>query len=447
MTTPTGTSPGDARWHWRVWALAGPIILSNISTPLLGAVDTAVVGHLPDASLIGGVAVGGILFNFLYWGFGFLRMGTTGLIAQAFGAGLVEELTQRLLRALLLAVALGLVLIILQGPIGWFSFWLIEASPAVEGHAETYYVIRIWSAPAALLNYAVVGWLLGVQRAGTALVLQVFLNGLNILLDLWFVLGLGWGIAGVAWASLLAELSAAVLGLGLVARAGHFHHAAWNWPRLLARQAMLALFRINADILLRTLCIVAGFSYFTLQGAAFGDIILAGNAILLQIFTTVAYGLDGFAHAAEILVGNAFGARNRAALRRAVTVSSLWALALGLILTLVVILGGVPLIALFTTIEAVRAAAEAYLPWLVLLVPISVPAFQLDGIFIGATRTAQMRNAGIASLVVFLIACWVLIPWLANHGLWLAMLIFSLARAVGLGCYYPGLERAAEVGP
>ena len=443
MTAPKATSPSQDRWHWRVWALAGPIILSNISTPLLGAVDTAVVGHLPDASLIGGVAIGGVLFNFLFWGFGFLRMGTTGLIAQAFGARLAEELTHRLLRALLLAITLGVILILLQGPIGWLSFWMIEASPAVEGHAETYYVIRIWSAPAALLNYVVIGWLLGEQRARTALVLQVLLNGLNILLDLWFVLGLGWSIAGVAWASLLAELTAAALGLCLVARAGHFHRSAWNWPRLLARQAILALFRINADILLRTLCLVAGFAYFTLQGAAFGDIILAGNAILLQILGIVAYGLDGFAHAAEILVGNAFGARNRTALRQAVKVTSLWALALGLVLTLIVFLGGAPLIGLFTNIDAVRAAAEAYLPWLVLLVPVSVPAFQLDGIFIGATRTAEMRNAGVASLAVFLIACWALTPWLANHGLWLAMVIFSVARGVGLGCYYRGLERAA----
>ena len=441
----TETAATQARWNARVWALAGPIIVSNISTPLLGAVDTAVVGHLPDPAYIGGVAVGAVIFNFLFWGFGFLRMGTTGFTAQALGAGDQAELRAILARALLLAALLGALLILLQGPIGWVSFLLFEASDQVEGFARSYYEIRIWSAPAALANYAMLGWLLGTGRAGAVLLLQVALNGTNIVLDLLFVIGLGWGIEGVALASLLAEAGAAALGLIMIARLLRPHGGGWDRRRILARGPLLALLRVNADILVRTLCVVAAFAYFTARSATLGDVVLAGNTILMQFQSIMAYGLDGFAHAVEVLAGNALGARSRSAFRRAVATSTLWAAATALAVAGVYLAFGEALVALFTDLPEVRAAAVDFLPWMVAMPLVSVWSFQLDGIFIGTTRTGAMRNAMILSLGVFLAACWLLVPQLGNSGLWLSLVIFMGARAVTLGLYYPALERG--VGP
>ncbi|MDH3966579.1 MAG: MATE family efflux transporter [Rhodospirillales bacterium] len=442
MTAPCAPEREAAgAWHLRVWALAGPIIVSNLSTPLLGAVDTAVVGHLPDPAYIGGVAVGAVVFNFLYWGFGFLRMGTTGFTAQAFGAGEAEELRASLARPLLLALALGAPLVVVQAPVGWTAFWLFEASDRVEGFARSYYAIRIWSAPAALANYAMLGWLLGTRRAGAVLLLQVVLNGINIVLDLVFVLGLGWGVEGVALASLLAEFGAMGLGLAIVARALKSHGGAWDWARIGSRGHLVVLLRANLDIFVRTLCLLGAFAYFTAQSAKMGDVLLAGNAILLQLQNFTAYGLDGFAHAVEVLAGNALGARSRKAFREAVRVSTLWALGTAsLVSGLYLVLGG-SVVGLFTDLAAVRAAAETYLPWVVVAPVVSVWSFQLDGIFIGTTRTAEMRNAMLLSLFVYLGACWILVPTLGNHGLWLAFTVLMVARAASLGLLYPRLER------
>ena len=444
-------------WHRRVWVLAGPIIISNLSTPLLGAVDTAVVGRLPDPAYIGGVAVGAIVFNFLYWGFGspkscaFLRMGTTGFTA-AHGhdrihrpsAGDPDELRATLLRPLILAAGLGLLLIALQAPIGLTAFALFGASAGVEGFAADYYGIRIWSAPATLINYAVLGWLLGTQRARAALLLQVSLNGLNIVLDVAFVIGFGWGIEGVALASVISEVAAAALGLTIVGRALARQGGRWDRERLLRRDRLTALLRVNRDIFLRTLALIFAFGYFTARGAEMGDVTLAANAILLHLQTFMSYGLDGFAHATEILAGGAVGARSRSAFRQAVRASTLWAAGLAAVVAVVYWLLGPAIIDLFTGIEKVRYAAVGYLPWVVASPLISVWSYQLDGIFIGATRTGAMRNAMALSLLVYLAACWLLIPALDNDGLWLAFLIFMAARAVTLAACYPALDRSVE---
>lgn len=448
MTATCGPTPLPGApvggWHRRVWALAVPIMLSNLSTPLLGAVDTAVIGRLPDAAYIGGVAVGAVLFNFLFWGFGFLRMGTTGFTAQAFGAGDTDELRAALLRPLVLAVALGALLVALQAPIGFVAFNLLEASAQVEGFARSYYEIRIWSAPAALVNYTLLGWLLGAQRAGAMLLLQVALNGINIVLDLIFVIGLGWGIEGVAWASLIAEVAAAVLGLVIVGRALARAGGRWDRARLLRRDRLSALFRVNRDIFLRTLALIAAFGYFTVRGAEMGDVTLAANAILMHLQYFMAYGLDGFSHAAEILAGGAVGARSRRSFRAAVSAAALWALVMAAAITTAYALLGPAIIGLFTVLDEVRAAAETYLPWMLLLPLVSVWGFLLDGIFIGATRTGAMRNAMALSLGAYLVACWLLIPALGNHGLWLAFTVFMAARALTLAAAYPRLERAVE---
>lgn len=441
-----GQRPGDldSNWHRRVWQLAGPIILANLTTPLLGAVDTAVVGHLPDPSYIGGVAVGSVIFSFLFWGFGFLRMGTTGFTAQAHGAGDAAELRACLLRALALALGFGALIILLQLPVGWIALQAMDASAEVEAQAAIYFDIRVWSAPAALVNYAVLGWLLGVQRPRAALALQILANGVNILLDLLFVLGFGWDVAGVAWATLIAEATAALAGLAFIAKGLGVLPRASDWDRLKDPARLVALLRVNADIFLRTLCLVLAFGIFTSESAGFGDVVLAGNAILMQFQSFVSHGLDGFAHAAEILAGGARGADNRRTFRRAVVVCSLWGLAGALAASLTLLLGGPLLIAAFTSLPAVQASAEGYLLWMVASPLISVWSFLLDGIFIGATRTAAMRNAMVLSLAVFLAANWLLLAPLGNHGLWLSLMLFMAARGITMALAYPALE--ASVG-
>jgi MATE family multidrug resistance protein len=321
----------------------------------------------------------------------------------------------------------------------------MDASAEVNRHTGTYFDIRIWSAPAVLVNYAVLGWLLGVQRAGTALYLQVLLNGLNILLDLVFVLGLEWGVAGVAWATLIAEAVAAGIGLTVIFAGQGGLPGAAVLARLRDPARLGALLRVNIDIFLRTLCLVLAFAVFTSDSAGLGDVVLAGNAILIQIQSLIAHGLDGFAHAAEILAGSSLGARNRRTFRKAVVVCSLWGLGAAAILSLALWLAGPSLIALFTSLPEVRISAGAYLGWMIFSPLVAVWSYLLDGIFIGATRTAAMRNAMLLSLAIFLGIKWLLLPALGNHGLWLSLLLFLAARAITLGAYYPALE--ASVAP
>ncbi len=433
--------PQPERAAARVLRLAAPIIVSNISVPLLGAVDTAVVGHLPDPAYLGGVAVGSMVFDFLYWGFGFLRMGTSGFVAQARGAGDGAEVRAVLGRALMTAGALGALILALQGPIGATALGLVGASPAVGASAAGYVAVRVWSAPATLANYALLGWLFGMQRPKTALVLQVFSNGLNIALDLWFVVGLGWGVAGVAGASVIADYAAAALGLWLILRTLP-GQAGWDRRRLLARDRLTALFRVNRDIFVRTLCLIFAFAWFTAQGARLGDVTLAANAVLLNLQSIMAYGLDGFAFAAEALVGGAVGARDRpafVALTRAVTQ---WSVGLAVLVAAAYGVFGSAIVALFTDLPAVRATAAMYLPWMVASPLVSVWSYVLDGIYVGATRTAEMRNGMAIALGSYLVAAQLLLPAWANHGLWLAFLILMLMRAATLGAWFPRVLRS-----
>jgi MATE family multidrug resistance protein len=426
----------------RVWRLAFPVVLSNLSVPLLGAVDTAVMGHLPDPAYIGGVAIGALVFSYIYWGFGFLRMGTTGLVAQANGAKDAGEMRAVFLRGLLLAGAIGALVIALQGPIAAAALGLIDASPQVETLGRTYFDIRVWSAPAALVQYVVIGWLFGVQRMGSALALTVFANAVNIVLDLWFVLGLGWGIEGVALATLIAEWSAALLGLALVGR--RVVLGAAGAARVFDAARLLRMLRVNGDIFIRTLCLVTAFAWFTAEGARMGDVQLAANAVLINFQTFMAYGLDGFAHAAEALVGSAIGARDRNAFRDAVATSTKWAALIAAGFALVYLAAGGALIRTLTGIEAVRDSATAFLPWAIASPLVSVWSFQLDGIFIGATRTAEMRNGMIVSLAGFLALTAILVPLWGNHGLWLAFLLFMALRAATLAVWLPRLARALQ---
>ena len=434
--------PDDAPGYRRAWQLAWPIILSNSSIPLVGAMDTAVMGHLPDAAYIGAVALGANLFSIIYWGFGFLRMGTTGFVAQALGAADGAEVRAALLRALLIAATLALGLWILQAPVAAAAFWFVEGSERVETLTRTYYDWRIWSAPAVFANYAVLGTLIGLQRTRSVLVLQLLLNGTNVALDLLFVTVLGMGIEGVALASVIAEYTAVGAGLWLAARHLRILPGRERFVTLLEPAALRALFAVNGNIFVRTLCLVLSFFYFTAEGARIGETTVAANAILMQLQFFLAYGLDGFAHAAEGLVGAAWGARDRGHFRAAIRSTTVCALAVALAYTAVYGVLGPVFIGWMTDLETVRAAAATYLPWMIAAPIVSVWSFQLDGIFIGTTRTVEMRNGMLIAAGAFWAAVEVLVPLLGNHGLWLALMLFLGLRAITLGAWLPRLDRA-----
>ena len=428
--------------HARMWHLAGPIIISNISVPLLGAVDTAVVGHLPDPKYLGGVAVGALVFTFIYWGFGFLRMGTGGLTAQAFGAQDPDEVRACLARAAVIGIPVALILIMLQAPIAWVAFSIVEATPEVEELAREYFYTRIWGAPATLMNFALLGWFIGVQNTRAALWHQLTLNGVNIVLDLVFVIGFGWGVAGVAAATAMADVVALGFGLWLAIPILRRLGGAFVRDKILEGAKIRRTVALNFDIFIRTICLVSAFAYFTAQGAAFGNVILAANAVLLNFQTFMAHALDGFAHAAEAMGGRAIGARDRTAFREAVHVASLWGMVVAVGFALVYLIAGPAIVDLLTGIADVREAARDFILWSVVMPLVAVFPFILDGIFLGATRGRTMRNAMIASLIVYIVACFLLVPALGNDGLWISLLIFMGARGITLGVRYPALERS-----
>lgn len=427
----------------RVWILAWPIILSNVTTPLLGMVDTAVVGHLPGPEHIGGVAIGALVFTSVFWLFGFLRMGTSGFAAQAAGAEDAPEIAAVLGRAILLAAGLGLILLALQAPIWWAARDLFDASAAVQTLAGEYFFVRIWCAPATLMNYALLGWFIGLQHTRVALLIQLWLNGVNIVLDLVFVVGLDMGVPGVAWATLAGEWSAAALGLVVAGRIIRRRGATLSLPRILDIGRLRRFFRANMDIMIRTACLIFSFAFFTREAAQFGDLALAANAVLLQMVHMTAYGLDGFAFAAEALVGAAIGRRSHAALRGAVVASTILAGIVAVAIALAYLAAGDLIIALMTDQAAVRATAGAYLPWVALYPLVAIWCFQLDGVFIGATQTADMRNAMLASLAIYMAAALTLPAMWGNHGLWAALTVLNLARGATLAALYPRVERRA----
>lgn len=442
---PTGMADLGPVTHRRILRNALPIVLANATVPILGAVDTGVVGQLGEAAPIGAVGIGAIILSALYWVFGFLRMGTTGLTSQAHGAGQSGEVAALLVRALMIGIAGGVLVILTQTLLFRASFYVSPASPEVEGLARDYLSVRVWSAPAAIGLYGLTGWLIALERARAVLIIQVWMNGLNILLDLWFVLGLGWGVEGVAFATFLAEWSGFALAFCLCRDA--FQSPAWrDWARVFDRARLIEVAAVNRDILLRSLMLQAIFVSFLFLGADFGDVALAANQVLLQFLHITAYALDGFAFAVEALVGQALGARDRAGLRRAALLSSGWGLFCVVVLSMAFALAGGMIIDLMTTAPDVRAAARDYLPYMVAAPLLGVASWMLDGIFIGATQSRDMRNMMVLSLIVYVVAVWALVPLWGNHGLWLALLISFVARGVTLGVRYPRLEALAERG-
>lgn len=424
----------------RVWALAAPMILSNLSVPLVALVDSAVIGHLPHAHQLAAVAVGGSLYTLLTWAMGFLRMGSTGFAAQAAGRGDGGALRQVLLQGMLLGVLLALVLTLLAMPFSGAALRLMQPSAALDALAREYFQIRLFGLPAALASYALVGWLLGTQNARGPLAILLTANLLNVALDLWFVLGLQWGVAGAAWASVIAEWSAALLGLWLARRALRRYPGQLDGAALRRWNAWRPLLAVNRDIFIRTLALQLVFFLITLQGTRLGDATVAANALLLNGLLLTAHALDGLAHAVEALCGHALGARERITLRRTLLVAGAWSLLASAGFALFFLLGGHWFIGLQTDIAVVRSTALQYLPYLALLPLLAVWSYLLDGLFIGATRAREMRDAMLIALALALPLGWAL-QGLGNHGLWLAFLAFMALRSLVLGGYAWQLSR------
>ncbi|MFP7672647.1 MATE family efflux transporter [Marivita sp. S0852] len=425
----------------RVLNIALPIVLSNVTIPILGAVDTGVVGQLGEAAPIGAVGLGAIVLSAIYWIFGFLRMGTTGLAAQAQGQGDRAEVAAILTRVLMIAFTAGAVIILFQSPIIWAAFQIAPGSAEVETLARGYMAIRIWSAPAAIAVFGITGWLIAQERTRAVLVLQVWMNGVNVLLSIWFVLGLGWGVNGVALATFLAEWGGLAMGLYLCRAA--FRTPDWrSWGRVFDRLNLVRMARVNSDILIRSLLLETIFLSFMFLAADFGDVTLAANHILLQFLYITAYALDGFAFAAEAIVGQAVGARAVATLRRAAIVASLWGLGSAAALGAGFWLLGPDIIALMAKNSEVQTAAAAFLPWMVAAPVVALASFMFDGIFVGATRTADMRNMMLLSFLIYAATAFALVPGYGNHGLWAALMTSFVARGLTLAARYPALERS-----
>ena len=428
-------------WHRRTWRIALPVIVTNISVPLLGIVDTAVVGRLPGPEFVGAVAIGALIFNLLFHGCNFLRMGTTGLTAQSFGARDGREVRTWMMRALLLAVFIGTAMLILQWPIFEISSFIVGPSENVRPLTQEYFRIRIWSAPAALANLALLGWFFGVQNTRAALITQVYMNGINAILDVWFVVGLGWGVAGVAWATVIGESTAVLLGLALAAR--HLNRLGGRFDRtsVLQPAALKRMLGVNRDIFIRSMCLQAVFVILTAIGARMGDTVLAANAILLHIQVFTAYAMDGFSTAAEALAGEAKGARSRTRFNAAIRTTISWAFLFAVTFCGLTAVFGPNVIDFLTVSENVRTVAREYLIWSIFLPLVSVWSFQLDGIFIGCTWSREMRNAMALSLLVYIGFLLVLVPAFGNHGLWGGFMILMAARAITLGLKLPKLQK------
>ena len=426
--------------HRRILNISLPIVLSNATIPILGAVDTGVVGQLGEAAPIGAVGIGAAIFSTLYGFFLFLRMGTSGLTSQARGRSDWGEVSAMLLRSILFGLAFGLILIVLQGPVFSLGLWISPASEEVERLANQYLVIRVYSTPAAIAIFGMTGWLIATERTRSVLVLQVLMNGLNIVLDVVFVLILSWGVPGVALATVIAEWSAFALGLYLCRDI--FSQDRWFSPSVvLDRVKILNMFRVNSDIMIRTVLLMLSINSFLFLAADFSDVTLAANQVLMQLMFIAIFAIDGFSFSAEALVGVTTGYRELAALRRVVLLVSIWGMGLAVITTLCVLLLGPLAIDIMARSEDVRIEARVYLYWMAAVLLIGTPSWLLDGIFIGAVRSRDMRNSMIISFLIYCLMLAIALPGMQNHGLWLSWIVMLVARAVTLALRYPGIER------
>ncbi len=425
----------------QVFDIAGPAMIANLTTPLIGIVSTTAIGRLGEAAMLGGVAMASVIFDCLFWLFAFLRASTLAFTAQSLGAGETDEILMVLIRGLALAALIGASLIALQLPLGAIIFDLMGGSDAVLGAARTYFMARIWSAPLALANYVLLGWLVGLARARLALAIQVAINLINMAATILFVQVLQAGIAGAAIAAVIAETVGVAIGLVLARRLVKAD-ARMSRAALLDRAKLMHMMAVNRDIMIRTAAMIVAFLFFTSQGARAGDTTLAANAVLNNFLLVAAFFLDGLANAAEQLCGYAFGARNRGAFSGATRLVLAWGFGFALAVAAIFALFGPVLIDVMTASDAVRRAARDYLPFVVASPLLSVFAFAFDGVYIGATWARDMRNLMVAALVVFL-GTWLALRGFGNTGLWIAMLSFYAARGGFQAARYPALLRAS----
>ena len=411
------------------------MILGNISIPLLGMVDTAVMGHLDAAHYLGGVAIASIIFSFLFWAFGFLRMSTTGLTAQAFGQQNHLLLEKILLKSVLSSLVIGAIILVAQPLISTIAFNLLESSVAVEQQAKVYFDIRIWSTPAILVNYVLLGWFIGKQATRYALVLVLTVTLSNMVLDILFVVGLGMTVDGVAHASVIAEYLGLIVGLYLLKKQSLslsiFRHLKQGSIDFLDQKWL----KLNGNIFIRTLLLLFSFAFFTAQGGKAGDTILAANTVLLNFLTLMSFLLDGFANATEVFAGKAAGNKDKKALKRALVLTGFWSVLVAILFSCIYWLLGKQIILLMTSIDDVIVVAEQYLIWLIFMPVIGVWAYLFDGFFIGTTRSKEMRNGMIIATLGCYIPAWYFLQPLGNDGLWLALMIFIGARGI-VQCFY-----------
>ena len=423
------------------WLLAGPMIITNVSLALLGLVDTAVIGHLDSAVYLGGVAIGSVIFDFLYWGMGFLRMGTTGFIAQSHGQQDTNALRTVLGQSLIIGTILAILILVFQSPIIDAGLYLLDGSEEVKHYANIYCRWMIWGAPALIVIYSIVGFLLGMQNAISTLKLAVFINSLNIILDIVFVVGFEMDVKGVALASVISQYMGVLLGLWFVKKELNLNPGVWIKAQILNLEKLKRFLSLNNDIFLRTICLILVFAFFTREGAKHGDLILAANSILMKFYLLMALALDGFNHAAEALVGKAVGARNKKNFILTIKLALKWSLVFGTAFTIFYWIAGHWIINTMTDLENVRELAKTYLPWMIAMPLVSIWCFLLDGVFIGATRGKEMRNSMLACTFLFFLPLWYVFQFLGNHGLWLAFTLFILVRGITLGLYYYYIEK------
>ncbi|MCW2479640.1 MATE family efflux transporter [Candidatus Symbiopectobacterium sp. NZEC135] len=420
-------------------ALVFPFVISTLTTPLLGAVDTALVGHLPDPAFIGGVAIGAVIFSTLYWLFGFLRVSTTGFTAQALDDP--RLLTSALFRPLLMAVVIGLAFVALQYPIFSASMALLKPDAAVRQHAHDFFFILIWGAPFTLVNYVCLGWLMGRLKTRAVLLNQIGINVLNMVLALWFVRGLEWGVPGIAGATLIAQISGTLLGLRLIHRYLTPNKAAMSPSALLSWREFKAIMMVNGDLMLRTVCLLVVTNHFVATGASFGTEMLAANAVLFQIHYLMAYLFDGFANASSVFSGRARGANDADHFRQTLRYSALSTLWMSGLLALLWAWQGDSVIGWFTHQGEIVALCQRYSLWLMVFPLCGAAGIIFYGVFTGITYTAPVRNSMLLALMAWFVAWYFLVPVYGNHGLWLAYLAFSLGRSGFLLLWLPGASR------
>ena len=426
--------------HKRILTISVPIILSNITIPLLGLVDTAVIGQLGQIVPIGAVGIGSIIISAIYWIFGFLRMGTTGLTAQAVGKRDHGEIIALFSRALLVGIIGGFILILFKDFIFWSAFKISPASSEVENLAYKYMKIRIYSAPAAISIFGILGWLIAREKTRMVLFLQLWMNGTNILLDILFVIGFGWGVEGVAIATVFAEISSFFIGLYICRSA--FIGSVWRSYRLVMnKEKLINMSKVNFDILVRSLLLQAAFLSFMFFSSNLDNKTLAANQILLQFLMMTSYALDGFAFSAEALVGQAVGAKSANSLRKISLMTLFWGLVAAFLMSLFYFFFGENLIAVMTKSLELQLFTQKYLFWMIIAPILAFPAFILDGIFIGATRTKDMRNGMAISFVIFCLSVWLLFDSYGNDGLWASMMILFVVRALTLSIKYFNIEK------